>query len=160
MRDHFSRYTWVNFIREKSDIFGVFENLCVKLRREKNCNIGKNCQNQKRSQSRIRKFHFCWDLLQTGDCSRFFSTKDSTAKWSSWKDFTLLETTRMMLNVKDLSHRFWAEAISAACYTINRVYLRPTTSKTPYELWKGRRPSLQCFYVFGSKCYIMNDKEH
>ena len=33
--DDFSRYTWINFIREKSDVFEVFKELCIKLQREK-----------------------------------------------------------------------------------------------------------------------------
>ena len=39
--DDFSRFTWVDFIREKSDTFEIFKNLCTRLKREKDCNIGK-----------------------------------------------------------------------------------------------------------------------
>ena len=39
--DDFSCFTWVDFIREKSNIFEVFKNLCTSLKREKDCNIGK-----------------------------------------------------------------------------------------------------------------------
>ena len=38
--DDFSKFTWVYFIREKSDTFDSFKNLCLKLKNEKNCNIG------------------------------------------------------------------------------------------------------------------------
>ena len=31
----------INFLREKSDKFNAFRNLCVKLQNEKNSNIGK-----------------------------------------------------------------------------------------------------------------------
>jgi transposase InsO family protein len=37
--DDFSRFTWVNFIREKSDTFDVFKELCTQLQREKGCGI-------------------------------------------------------------------------------------------------------------------------
>ena len=33
--DNFSRFTWVYFIREKSDTFESFRNLCIKLKNEK-----------------------------------------------------------------------------------------------------------------------------
>jgi len=33
--DDFSRFTWVNFIRENSDTFDVFKDLCTQLQREK-----------------------------------------------------------------------------------------------------------------------------
>jgi len=35
----FSRFTWVNFIREKSDTFDVFKDLCTQLQREKDSAI-------------------------------------------------------------------------------------------------------------------------
>ncbi|MCI39504.1 gag-pol polyprotein, partial [Trifolium medium] len=42
----------------------------------------------------------------------------------------------------------------------NRVTLRSGTSSTLYELWKGRKPTIKYFHVFGSKCYILADREH
>jgi len=33
--DDFSKYTWVNFIWKKSDVFEVFKDLCLRLQREK-----------------------------------------------------------------------------------------------------------------------------
>jgi len=35
----FSRFTWVNFIREKSDAFESFRELCIQLQREKDRDI-------------------------------------------------------------------------------------------------------------------------
>ena len=32
--------------------------------------------------------------------------------------------------------------------------------KTPYEIWRGKKPNLSHFHIFGSKCYILNDREH
>ncbi|KAF7154735.1 hypothetical protein RHSIM_Rhsim01G0142400 [Rhododendron simsii] len=37
--------------------------------------------------------------------------------------------------------------------------LTARTSNTPYELWKGKRPNVKYFRTFGSKCYIMRDRE-
>ena len=36
--DDFYRYTWVDFIKEKSDTFDVFRKLCEKVKNEQNCN--------------------------------------------------------------------------------------------------------------------------
>ena len=67
---------------------------------------------------------------------------------------------RVMLNSKKLTKRLWAEAINTACYIINRVFLRPGTSKTSYEIWKGKKPSVAYFHVFGCVCYILRDREN
>ena len=39
--DDFSRITWVKFVKEKSDTFDVFRDLCVRLKVKKDYNIGK-----------------------------------------------------------------------------------------------------------------------
>ena len=31
---------------------------------------------------------------------------------------------------------------------------------TLYELWKGRKPNVKYFHVFGSTCYILTDREY
>ena len=32
--------------------------------------------------------------------------------------------------------------------------------KTPYELWKNKKPNISYFKVFGSKCFILNTKNN
>jgi len=52
--DDFSRFTWVNFIREKSHTFDAFNDLCTQLQKEKDSAIvrirsdhGTKCENSK-----------------------------------------------------------------------------------------------------------------
>ncbi|KAG7563991.1 Zinc finger CCHC-type superfamily [Arabidopsis suecica] len=42
----------------------------------------------------------------------------------------------------------------------SRVYVKPGTKTTSYEIWMGKSPNLSYFRVFGCVCYIRNDKEH
>ena len=65
-----------------------------------------------------------------------------------------------MLHNKDMPINLWAEAVNIACHTVNRVYFRPNTNNTPYELWKGRKPNVKYFRIFGSTCFILKDKEN
>src|SRR5580765_6578522 len=55
---------------------------------------------------------------------------------------------------------FWAEAVNTACYIQNRISVRPILNKTPYELWKNKKPNISYFYPFGCICYVLNTKEH
>ena len=32
--------------------------------------------------------------------------------------------------------------------------------RTTYEIWNGKKPKAKYFRVFGSKCYILNDREN
>jgi hypothetical protein len=38
--------------------------------------------------------------------------------------------------------------------------LRPETNKTLYEIWRGKKPTVEYFRTFGSRCYILRDREN
>ena len=67
---------------------------------------------------------------------------------------------KVMLHNKDVARNLWGEAINTACHTINRVYFRLGTKKTPYELWKETKPNVQYFRIFGNNCFIHKDREN
>ena len=54
----------------------------------------------------------------------------------------------------------WGEAVNTVCHTVKRVYFRPGTKKTPYELWNGRKPNVKYFRIFGSTYFILKDREN
>ena len=65
-----------------------------------------------------------------------------------------------MLSSSNLPKSLWAEALKMAVYILNRV---PTKAvpKTPFELWKGWKPSLRHMRVWGcpSEVRIYNPQE-
>ena len=75
------------------------------------------------------------------------------------KNRVIQEMARAMLHSKNVARNLWGEAVNTGCHTINRVYFRLGTKKTPYELWKGRKPNVKYFRIFGSTCSILKDRE-
>ncbi|GJX99725.1 retrovirus-related pol polyprotein from transposon TNT 1-94 [Tanacetum coccineum] len=73
---------------------------------------------------------------------------------------TLQEMSRTMLNEKLLPQKFWFNTIDTPTYILNRILIRVILGKTPYELLRGRKPTLDYFRVFRSKCFILNTKEY
>ena len=65
------------------------------------------------------------------------------------KNGTLKEKARTMLCENNLSKYFWGEAIK-----------KPLLSKTPYELYKGRKPNVSHLRSFGCKCFVLNNGKH
>ncbi|GJW64693.1 ribonuclease H-like domain-containing protein [Tanacetum coccineum] len=55
------------------------------------------------------------------------------------KNRTLIEAARTMLADSFLPNTFWAEAVSTACYVLNRVLVTKPHNKTPYELVTGTK---------------------
>ncbi|PNX58209.1 equilibrative nucleoside transporter 3-like protein, partial [Trifolium pratense] len=65
---------------------------------------------------------------------------------------TTMNMTRCMLKEKNLPHTFWGEAVSTACYVMNRS---PTKKlqKVPEAIWSRHTPSVKHLRVFGCLCY-------
>nr|GEU50108.1 retrovirus-related Pol polyprotein from transposon TNT 1-94 [Tanacetum cinerariifolium] len=72
---------------------------------------------------------------------------------------TLVEATRTTLIFSKALLFLWTEAINIACYIQNRSLIRHRYNKTPYELMQHKKPDLSFLYVFGSRCYPINDHE-
>ncbi|KAK1628357.1 hypothetical protein QYE76_002672 [Lolium multiflorum] len=66
------------------------------------------------------------------------------------KNRTLMDMARSMMAEYKSRYNFWAEAISTACHSSNRLYLRKGLNKTPYEILTGNKPNISYFKVFGS----------
>nr|GEV03510.1 retrovirus-related Pol polyprotein from transposon TNT 1-94 [Tanacetum cinerariifolium] len=76
------------------------------------------------------------------------------------KNKTLQEMSRTMLNEQSLPQKFWCNAVDTSTCILNRILIRVILGKTPYELLRGRKPTLDYFRVFGSKCFILNTKDY
>ncbi|GJU86543.1 retrovirus-related pol polyprotein from transposon TNT 1-94 [Tanacetum coccineum] len=68
--------------------------------------------------------------------------------------------SRTMLNEQSLPQKFWCNAVDTSTYILNRILIKAILGKTPYEILRGRKPTLDYFRVFGSKCFILNTKDY
>ena len=120
----FTRYTWVILLRSKSDSLEHIGALCTRLQNEKNIKI-----------DQIRELlHgiFCTRSSISQEFSALITPQQNGAV--ERKNRVIQEMTRAMLHNKDMARNLWGEAVNTICHTVNRVYFRPGTKKTPYEL--------------------------
>ncbi|KAJ9556367.1 hypothetical protein OSB04_010981 [Centaurea solstitialis] len=156
--DEYSRYTWVFFLRSKSDAPEEIILFVRKMERLNNLTV--------RS---IRSDHgteFKNSTLET-----FFDQKGISHNFSSVRtpqqngvaerrNRTLIEAARSMLSEANLATQFWAEAVNTACYTQNRSLIVKRFRRTPYELFRNRKPSIEHLHIFGCVRYIQNNKDN
>ena len=76
------------------------------------------------------------------------------------KNKVIQEMARATLHNKNVARNLWGEAVNTTCHTVNKMYFKPGTKKTPYELWKGRKPNVKYFKIFGSTYFILKDREN
>ncbi|PNX65799.1 cysteine-rich receptor-like protein kinase 25-like protein, partial [Trifolium pratense] len=73
---------------------------------------------------------------------------------SERKNRTLMNVVRSMLNGRNVPKRFWPEAVVWATYVINRSPTLSVKNMTPEQAWRGTKPSVSFFKVFGCIGYV------
>lgn len=64
------------------------------------------------------------------------------------RNWTLLDMVRTMLSSSKLTNSLWIESLKMTMHILNRVSTKKVP-KTPFELFKGWKPSLAHIYVWG-----------
>ena len=70
---------------------------------------------------------------------------------------TLLDMMRSMFSYSSLPSSFWGYALQTAMYIVNVVPSK-SISKTPLELWNGRKASLRHFRIWGCPAHVLKNK--
>ena len=71
-----------------------------------------------------------------------------------------MDYARILMMEKNVSQKYWREAISTIFYTLNKVQVKKGTNATPFELWYGYAPNVKYFKKIGRKCYIFRDNRN
>ncbi|KAJ9544926.1 hypothetical protein OSB04_024633 [Centaurea solstitialis] len=153
--DEFSRFTWLEFLRAKSDaadrIIAFIKRIQVLLGRRV-----KKLRSDNGTEFRNAKLQ---SFLEDVGISHNFSAVRTPQQNGvvERKNRTLVEAARSMIAHSGVPQSFWAEAVSTACYTQNRTLIVKRTGKTAYEMVGQRKPNIDYLRVFGCKCYVLND---
>lgn len=59
----------------------------------------------------------------------------------------------MLYDRKNVPKNLWPEAVKTAVEVLNRMITKKSGSKTPYEIWTGKKADIRKLHVFGSVAY-------
>ncbi|WZY99772.1 hypothetical protein YC2023_072101 [Brassica napus] len=71
------------------------------------------------------------------------------------KNRHLMEVARSLMFQANVPERFWSDAVSTACYLINRMPTKVLKDQARFEVLNKRKPSLEYMRVFGCLCYVL-----
>ncbi|GJW11421.1 retrovirus-related pol polyprotein from transposon TNT 1-94 [Tanacetum coccineum] len=157
--DDYSRYTWTRFLKDKTEAFDQFKIFSNKIQNQLGCTImSMRTDHGKEFDNEVQFGEFC---NANGITHNFLAlcTPQSNGVVDR-KNRTLQEMSRTMLKRQSLPQKFWCNAIDTSTYILNRILIRAILGKTPYEILRGRKTTLDYFRVFGSKCFILNTKDY
>uniref|UniRef100_A0A2N9I4A8 Retrovirus-related Pol polyprotein from transposon TNT 1-94 n=1 Tax=Fagus sylvatica TaxID=28930 RepID=A0A2N9I4A8_FAGSY len=165
--DDYSRYMYLYMLYNKNEALDAFK--IFKAEVEKQC--GKQIKIVRSDRGGEYYGRYTEDGQAPGPFAKFLQEHGIVAQYTmpgspdqngvaERRNRTLLDMVRSMLSSSNLPKSLWAEALKTAVYILNRV---PTKAvpKTPFELWKGWKPSLRHMRVWGcpSEVRIYNPQE-
>lgn len=65
-----------------------------------------------------------------------------------------MNMARSPLKSKRVLGRFWGEPVRHSVYLLNSLPTKVLGTKTPYEVWNGRKPHLGHLKLFGSVGHV------
>ncbi|KAJ4710008.1 Retrovirus-related Pol polyprotein from transposon TNT 1-94 [Melia azedarach] len=151
MIDDFSRMTWVFIMKHKSEAFKNFRQWKALVENQ----TGKKIKRLRTDNG----LEFCWsefdEFCKNEGIARHHTVRDTPQQngVAERMNQTLLERARCMLSNAELTRRFWAEAVSTACYLINRGPHTGINLKTPFEVWSGKLADYSNLRAFGCTVY-------
>ncbi|GJS53106.1 retrovirus-related pol polyprotein from transposon TNT 1-94 [Tanacetum coccineum] len=157
--DDYSRYTWMRFLKDKTEAFDQLEIFSRKIGNQLGCSIVSiRIDHGREFDNEVQFGEFC---NANGITHNFSSPRTPQSNGMvERKNRTLQEMSRTMLNEQSLPQKFWCNTVDTSTYILNLILIRAILGKTPYELLRGRKPTLDYFRVFGSKCFILNTKDY
>ncbi|GJU01739.1 retrovirus-related pol polyprotein from transposon TNT 1-94 [Tanacetum coccineum] len=157
--DDYSRYTWTRFLKDKTETFNQFEILSRKIQNQLGYSIVSiRTDHGREFDNEVQFGEFC---NANGITHNLSATRNPQSNGVvERKNRTLQEMSRTMLNEQSLPQKFWCNAVDTSTYILNRILIRVILGKTPYGLLRGRKPTLDYFRGFGSKCFILNTKDY
>ena len=153
--DDYSRFTWTLFLASKDETFEKFVTFIKKVEKR----VGHSLISLRSDHGTEFENSSFIDYCNEHGVEHNFSAPRTPQQNGvvERKNRTLEDMTRTMLIASGLARNFWAEALNTSCYIINRCMIRPILNKTPYELFKGRKPNIIYLRIFECKCYVHNN---
>lgn len=150
--DDYSRYTFVYFMKNKSEVLEKFKEFHayamnvgenpIKILRSDNGGeySSKEFESFLKSNGIVHQLSVPYNPAQNGVAERM--------------NRTIVESTRSMLSHAQMPNEFWAEAASTSVYVRNRSPTTALTGITPYECLFKKKPDVSNLRVFGCVTYV------
>ncbi|GJV78587.1 putative ribonuclease H-like domain-containing protein, partial [Tanacetum coccineum] len=156
--DDFSRFSWTFFLGTKDETFYVLKEFITLIENQLNKKVkGIRCDNGTEFKN-AKLIELCGEKGIKRDYSNPRTPQQNGV--AERKNRTLIEAARTMLADSKLPTMFWTEAVSTACYVLNRVSITNPHNKTPYELISGKVPQISHLKPFGCQVTILNTSDY
>ncbi|GKC06211.1 putative ribonuclease H-like domain-containing protein, partial [Tanacetum coccineum] len=156
--DDLSRFSWVFFLGTKDETYYILKDFITFIENQ----LNKKVKAIRYDNGTEFKNYKLTKLCGSKGIKRDYSNARTPQQngFVERKNRTLIEAARTMLADSKFPTMFWTEAVSTACYVLNRVLVTRPHNKTPYELLSGKVPNISHLKPFGCHVTILNTSDH
>ncbi|KAK3015718.1 hypothetical protein RJ639_005918 [Escallonia herrerae] len=157
--DDFPRMTWIYFMKNRSEVFTHFSAFCavIKTQFDVHVHILRSDNAKEYMLGSFQNYMNQHGILHQSSCANTPAQNGVAER----KNRHLLETARALLFQMKVPKPFWADAISTACFLINRMPSTVLNGDVPYSVLF---PTKTLFPVepriFGSTCFVRDVRPH
>lgn len=150
-KDDFSGWCVTRLLKNKSDVAAILQEFVTQLESE----TGKKVKTIRTDNGGeyIGRHLETW-LTESGirhECSVPYTPQQNGV--AERLNRTIMEAVRSQMHSMDVPLELWGEAVISTTYVINRS-ISSLDTKTPFEIWYGRKPNVSHLRVFGCLAYV------
>ena len=155
--DDYTRMSWVYFIKFKFQVFEQFRRFKSLVEKEFGRNI-KVLHSDRGGEFLSNEFKiFCAENGIQRQLTTPYTLEQNVV--AERKNRTVVEMARSLLKEKDLPNYLWVEAVAATVHLLNISPTRAVQDITPFEAWKGMKPTVSYLRIFGCIPYSMINRQ-
>lgn len=150
--DDHSRMLFLYFVRQKSQVFDVFQDFKALIENQ----TGRKIKVLRTDNEREYLSEDFLIFLSRAGIAQQYSCPETPQQNGRAETVNrrIQDRIRCMLLDSGLGRHFWAETALMAAGIINCTPRRCLNNVTPYEVWHGQRPDLSNLRIFGSRCLV------
>ena len=142
-------------MKSRSELFSIFETFCAEIKNQFDVQVKvlRSDNAPEYFSDSFINFMSSQGILHQSSCA-YTPQQNGVAER---KNRHLIETARTLLLHHNVPLRFWADAVLAACYLINRMPSSVLQHKVPHQLLYSNQPLYALPpRVFGCTCFVHN----
>ncbi|CAL0329743.1 unnamed protein product [Lupinus luteus] len=153
--DDKSRFTWLYFLKTKSEVPGLIENFAALVGTQFGCKI-KSIRSDNGKEFYMNEFYAKNGIEHQTSCVETPEQNGIVER----KHQHILGVARSLVFQSNLPHCLWNFAVGHAVYLINKQPTRFLFNKSPYSVLYGRMPNINDLKVFGCLGYASTLLSH
>jgi transposase InsO family protein len=150
--DDVSHYMWLVLLATKDEALAAFTAFQARVEAEVGRKI-ETLRTDRGGEFTTRSF--------ADHCTKQGMLRHFTAPYTSGqngvverRNQSVMGMARNMMKAMSMPSWFWGEAVLTAVFILNRSPTQSVEGRTPYEVWHGKKPSIDYFRTFGCVAHV------